>query len=290
MRFKLFLLLGLLVTMAGCRKNDGDPERGAVLTLTELKNDPVSDIRLWVYDNNGKLVNEYSYRSYTELADALLPLPAGEYTFVVATNIVEPFKVQKSTTATTDLENLYIKLNDASSSPAHAHYGVEKATIAADDVTRVPLRLNRVMAEMGFMIKNIPAEVVKATLQITNVAEGFYPGIGKLSAQTAVASLGEQTSQGGTLTFPAKRIMPVVTPAVRSGETELKTLLQLTVTYTTGATLTFDLEAPATQNGGSYTPEIEYSILRQGITIEVDAINGWVELLPVNGEILNPNN
>ena len=287
MKYTLFILtISLLAIVAGCKKDD--PERGAALVLTEQNNDAVSSLHLWVYDNNGKEVSEHRYGSYTEVAAVLLPLSVGEYTFVVATNITDPFKVQKGTTTATDLENLYVRLNDASASPVHVHYGVQRATVTAEGITRVPLAMNRTMAEMSFTIKNIPAEVVKATLKIINTTEGFYPGISKLSAQTATASLGEQTPVNGTLTFPVKRVMPVVMPMVRGGEAELKTLLQLTVTYTNGGTLTFDLEAPAMQNGGSYTPEIEHSILRTGITIEINLINGWVGLPPGNGEILNP--
>lgn len=292
MKHTLYIIaISLLIIMTSCRKDDHNTERGAALALTEQTGDVVNNLHLWVYDNNGKDVAEHRYDSYTELAATLLPLPAGEYTFVTATNITEPlFKVQKDTTAVTDLESLYIRLNDASASPVHIHYGVQRAMVAAEGITRVPLAMNRAMAEMSFKIKNIPAEVVKATLKIINTTEGFYPGICKLSAQTATASLGEQSPQGGVLTFPEKRVMPVVMLIVRSGETEVKTLLQLTMTYTTGATLTFNLEMPAIQNGGSYTPEIEYSILRPGITIEVNAINGWIEEPPINGEILNPTN
>lgn len=289
MKYTLYILvISLFVTIAGCNKESHDTECGAVPALTEQKNDAVNDIHLWVYDHNGKEMSQHSYSSYTEVAATLLPLPAGEYTFVVATNLTEPFKVQKGTAAATDLENLYVKLNGPSASPAHAHYAVQHTTVSAEGITRVPLAMNRVMTEMGFTIKNVPAEVVKATLQITNAAEGFYPGIRKLSPQTALVSLGEQYPADGVLSFPMKQIMPVIMPMNRSGEATPKTLLQLTLTYITGDTHIFDLEAPATQNGNTYMPEIEYSILRLGVTIEINAINGWVELPPISGEVLNP--
>ena len=320
MKHTLYLIaISLLVMMAGCAEKNHDVEYGAVLTLTEPNNDPVNSLHLWVFDADGRELSEHRYSSYSEVAGTLLPLSVGNYTFVAATNITEPFVVEKGTgtgstdknsaenaggSATTDLVRLYIRLTNPSASPAHVYYGVQQATVAAEGITRVPITLNRALAEISFTIKNIPAEVQKATLKVTNTAEGFYPGIGKLSAQTAIASLGEQTPVGGVITFPMQRMMPVVKPAAtdaagsrslgstempRSDDTELKTLLQLTVTYTNGTTLTFDLEAPAILNGGTYIPEVEYAILRPGLTVEINGINGWTEMQPIEGEVLNPN-
>lgn len=82
--------------------------------------------------------------------------------------------------------------------------------------------------------------------------------------------------------------MPVVAMPTRADE-DIKTSLQMIFVYENGGRLTFDVETPMLQNGGVYTPIIEYSVLRPGIVVEINDINGWIELPAIEGEILNPN-
>ena len=52
---------------------------------------------------------------------------------------------------------------------------------------------------------------------------------------------------------------------------------------------TFNAEAPAMENGGTYTPEVVFDIFRPGITVTITEINGWIKGETTEGEILNPN-
>ncbi|MDD3036938.1 FimB/Mfa2 family fimbrial subunit [Bacteroides sp.] len=289
---KILYILSIICLLTGlnsCHKDVHDGERGIAIALTNPNRDAATDLRVWIYDNAGNQIDEYRYGTYAEIANSLLDFPTGDYTVVVATNIIEPFRVEKLNTGATDLENLFVKLTNASASPAHAHYGTQKITVKPTGITHVAITLNRVLAEMNLTFNNVPDEVLHVTAVVTNCADGFYPGLGKLSSNTATATIGEKISpQKGVLTFPMVKLMPIIAPTIRSGEA--KTLIALTFHYSNGGMITFNIEAPVLQNGGTYNPVVEYSILRSGITIELNDINGWVELPPIGGEILNPIN
>lgn len=279
----------LLTGLSSCDKEVHNGERGLVIELSNPNKDAVTDLRVWLYDKQGKQVDDLHYTSYSDVAKSLLDYPAGDYTVVVATNIMEPFRVEKLSTEATDLENLFVKLTDPLASPAHAHYGTQKVTVKTTGTTLVAITLGRALAEMSLTLKNVPDEVLYATAVVTNCADGFYPGLGKLSANTTAVIMGEKTApRNGVLTFPLMKLMPIIAPTTRADE--LKTFITLSIHYSNGGTLTFNIEAPVLQNGGSYTPEVEYSILRPGITIEINDINGWVGLPPITDEILNPIN
>lgn len=271
-----------------CSNDDLDTETGLVVALSILQQDAVNDITIWAFDAQGVLRQQYDYPTAKEAAATLIHIPEGKYTLVGATNLKESF-THNATAEITRIEELLITIRNASSSPAHAHYGVVTADVKATGITRATLSLNRCMAELSITIVNVPTEVVSAKLEVLNSSKGFYPAVSKLHPESAMVDLGEVRASDKKMKFPLKRLMPTVA-AISRTESEPKAQLRLVVNYSDGNSLTFELETPAIQNGGEYTPQIEYSILRTGVVINITTINGWVELPPIYGEILKPDN
>ena len=282
--------LAMLLGLSACDKDAHKDENGLVVNIVMPGDDAVSDIRLWVYQSDGLLVDEYHYADNNELSSALFPLASGEYVLIAATNLVTPFSTDQAIgNSVKPYEGLAFTLNDASASPAHAHYGVQKVTVKSDDITHTEVAMNRILAELQFTIKGVPANVTKAEAKITNVAKSFLPYSGQLNPYTDIADLGSVTPVDGVITFPMKRLMPVVKAQTRAGTESVPTLLQFTFLYADGETITFNAEAPAMENGGTYTPEVVFDVFRPGMTVTITTINGWAKGETNEGEILNPN-
>lgn len=283
--------LAMLLGLSACDKDAHKNENGLVVNIVMPGDDAVSDIRLWVYQSDGLLVDEYHYADNNELSSALFPLASGEYVLITANNFVAPFSTDQAIgNGVKPYEGLAFTLNDTSASPAHAHYGVQRVTVVGDGITHTEVAMNRILAELQFTIKGVPAEVVKAEAKITNVAKSFLPYSGQLNPYTDVADLGSVTPVDGVISFPMKRLMPVVKAHSRAGTDAVQTLLQFTFQYDDGKAITFNAETSAIENGGTYTPEVVFDVFRPDMTVTITDINGWAEGEMNEGEILNPNN
>lgn len=295
----IMCLLAMLCT--ACDKDAHKDEKGVTVSLSLPGEDAVNDTRLWVYQPDGLLLKEYHDTNPQELS--LKPLAPGDYVLIAATNLVAPFSTdQAMADGVKPYEGLLFQLDEPSASPAHAHYGVQTLQVDADGMAHAEVKMSRILAELQFTIKGVPAEVVEVEASITNVAKGFLPYSRQLLPATEVAHLGKVSPQNGVISFPlqrlmpvVKRLMPVVDPAVKRQTrvadvpTTVTTHLQFTFRYANGNTITFDAEAPAMENGGTYTPEIKYEQFRPGVTLQINAINGWVELPDIHGDLLNPS-
>lgn len=278
-----------------CDKDAHKDEQGVIVSLSLPGEDAVSDTRLWVYQPDGLLLKEYHDTNAKELS--LEPLAPGDYVLIAATNLVAPFSTaQAMADGVKPYEGLLFQLDEPSASPAHAHYGVQTLQVDADGMAHAEVKMSRILAELQFTIKGVPAEVTEVEASITNVAKGFLPYSRQLLPATDVAHLGKVSPKDGVISFPLTRLMPVVKPVgkpqTRTADvpTTVTTLLQFTFRYADGNTNTFDAEAPAMENGGTYTPEIKYEQFHPGVTLQINAINGWRDNTPIDGEILNPNN
>jgi hypothetical protein len=88
--------------------------------------------------------------------------------------------------------------------------------------------------------------------------------------------------QNGHVAYNMIRLMP--TAAAQD-----HTLIRLEVLKYDNGTVTAFVEAPVMKNGGVYKLVVPYSQLRPGEIYILSEINGWQDLTPVDGEILNPN-
>jgi len=283
--------IGILSALTSCDKNAHEGENGLTVSLSMPNKDAVSDIRLWVYQSDGAPIDEYHYATAGELSSTLLPLPAGDYVLITATNLVSPFSPDMAVgSGVRPYEGLTFRLDDASASPAHAHYGTQAVKVSGDGTTHAEVAMSRILAELQFTVKGVPANVVKAEAKVVNTAKAFLPYNGQLIPYTDIADLGSAVPEKGVISFPLKRLMPVVSEQTRAdGGESTKTLLQFTFHYADGSAITFNAEAPAMENGGTYTPEVVFDLFRPGITVTITEINGWIKGETTEGEILNPN-
>lgn len=291
---KTILIIGVVLAMlpglSACDKDAHKDENGLVVNIVMPGNDAVGDIRLWVYQSDGLLVDEYHHADTKLLSSSALALDAGEYVLIAASNLVAPFSTNQTIgNGIKPYEGLAFTLNDASASPAHAHYGIQRVTVKGNDITHTEVAMNRILAELQFTIKDVPTNVVKAEAKITNVAESFLPYSGQLNPYTDVADLGSLAPKDGVISFPMKRLMPVVNAQNRAGTDAVTTLLQFTFLYADGEAVMFKAEAPAIENGGTYTPEVVFDVFRPDMTVTITDINGWAQGGTNEGEILNPN-
>lgn len=293
MKKKLLCMVLCVMTVMGftaCNNDDGDG-RGLSVSMNLPEGDAAGDTRLWIYRSDGDLLEEYHYESFNLLAQQRYDLPTGEYVLIAANNLTEPFTATKSDAANgvKPYEALLFSLNDASASPAHAHYGVQKVSVNAGTLESTEVKMNRILAELQFTIKGVPSDVIRVEAKITNVAKSFLPYSGELLPLTDVADLGSETPQNGVISFSMKRVMPVVAPAKSRADAEVKTQLQFTFHYIDNSTIEFTATAPIIENGGSYIPEVDYGIFRPGLEVTITDINGWIKGETSEGELLNPD-
>lgn len=291
-RVHLLYVVTLLAMFAGgCSRDDAHKsELGLALTLeTTHPADEVSQVKLWLFTSaDNTLRYEFDFESAAAIALKPIELTPGSYKAVVVTNLSEAFR-HNAVVGTTVTNELFVRLNDPSSSPAHAHYGSADFTLSSDDITPVKLTLSRVFVENQLTLTNLPTEVTHIAVEVLNASEGFYPALSTLSPVTARVSLGDMPSSGGKATFPLKRFMPTVAMVTRADD-GIMTHVRFTFTYSDGNKIEFDVQMPQMNNGGSYQPEIPYAEFRPGTKIVITDINGWQELPPITGEILNPTN
>lgn len=262
--------------LASCHKDNHEAPQGLTVSLTMQGNDAINDVHLWVFDSNEVLRNEYSFKSTIAITTEILPLPTGKYTVVAGTNLIAPFSYQ-TTIGTTPADELLVWLTDAKASPVHAHYGVQSVTITDNSLTQAEVKITRILAELQFSIRNVPAEVVSVEAEVLNSAHGFYPAMDKLTAETAQVDMGKQTPANGDVNFPLLRVMPVVgTTPMRAAE-ETKTHIRFIFTFSDGKSTEVEVIAPLMQNGGSYSPEVEYETLKDKITVDITGISNWVD-------------
>ena len=269
--------------LASCHKDNHEDQQGLTVSLTIPGNDAVSDVHLWVFDSGKVLRYEYSFKSTAAMAGQLLPLPIGEYTIVAGTNLTAPFSYE-TIIGTTRMDELLIVLTDAKASPAHAHYGVQAVSLTDNTLTQAVVKMNRALAELQFSIRNVPAEVVSVEAEVLNCAKGFYPATGRFTEETAQVDMGKQTPMNGDVTFPLLRVMPVVEPTPMRAAKETKTHIRFIFTFSDGKSTEVEVIAPVMQNGGSYSPEVEYETLKDKVTVDITSIPDWVDDSMGSGE------
>lgn len=285
MKKHLYYIMLPILLFTSCDKSAHHEEEGIVISLTNTT-DLIEDITIWAFGSDNLLKYHYDFSTAQEMALTPLKLAVDKYTIVASTNLTHGFS--HNTEIGISLENLLISIDDASSSPQHVHFGTATATMNKESITSAKIGLSRTLAELQLTIRDVPSEVVSAQLRVLNSTKAYYPGTSILASDREVVDYGEEIPNENMLLFNNKRIMPVIATPTR-GDDKVTTHIELLFKYNNGGEISFELEAPAIQNGGVYSPEIPYSILRPGNIILINEINGWIGMTPIEGEILNPN-
>ncbi len=283
----------LAALFSSCDKEEHEGEQGLVVSLSWMDEDdlgtPVGDIKLWIYrTDDGSLAGEYEYGDPRQLARALYPLPAGEYTVVAAANLVAPFEVDKSAAnSLISYENLLFRIGEPSSSPKHAHYGVTAVTVAGSGITKAQVPLKRILSELTIRIEGIPENAILSG-HVNNSSTGLFPVLkdpegnyGNATAEPLPTEIQSTKSSDAVLLTTIIHLMPTVTGAEWSR-------LTLHLAMVDGKSYDYTIEAPTMKPAGKYIIEMKYQDMKPFMRLSAVSINGWTEGWIINGEVLNP--
>ncbi len=287
------LAVAVVLGFAACDNDPHEGERGLAIALgwkdEADEGTSVSDLRLWIYREDGEPVDEYRYDNARDIASHLYELPTGNYVLVAAANLVEPFAVEEAVgNGVKPYEGLMFTLPDASASPSHAFYSVTEVRVSGNGVEHASIPLRRVLAELDVTIEGVPdgarlavsvTDAATALLPVCKDGEGDY---GIASSRAATVSLPEATASGGTLSTATLHLMPTVADGERSH-------LHFLLTLADGTVQGFDADAPAMKPSGKYRVALQYADMKPYMQLYSVAINDWTEGWTISGEILNPD-
>lgn len=273
----LFAFCSFLFT--ACDKDAHESERGMAVATEWVDADDavteVSGIHVWIYGKEGALAEERNYASHSELAAALIPLEAGDYTVVTAVNLAEPLKAEQTGSLGT-LVLTWAKAQ-ASASPAHVWYGTTEVTVPANAPVRAVTPLNRMLAEVTFVIEEVPAGM-KLDAKVLNAATGFLSGVKRSDGKYGVPASGTETevvfpqavAEGATVKTATLRLMPT------EGAAE-KSKFRLTMTHTDGAVQTSEVTADKIMPGGKYIVPLKYGEVAPRVEIGLIDVEDWTD-------------
>ena len=288
MRNNIFLYIVIcgLSLLTACDKDVHKDEQGVVIELNMPSEDKTEDIAIRVFNNDGLLTNHYDFASAEELGATLLPLASGDYTIVATSNTNDHFSHSQQVGKTT-LTELLLTINEPYSAQSHSHYGVAEVTVVGESYTNVKVDANRIFAEVAVTMKNLHDDIVAVEMIIMNSAKGLYPAVHKLTNEYNSTHLGKITAEGNGVKFAILKIMPTVSMLPKSRATST-TLTEFVFHYKNGDKVAMEATLPNMENGGTYTPELDFEIFKKDIIINITDIIGWGDGEDHEGEILNP--
>lgn len=270
--YRLILLFLPCLYLASCihEHPEGTGNHPVTLTWTSKQPDELKNIRLWIFDEKEVLIREQQFSDINEARGADIELPATPCTLVAATCPASHYTCPV-TPGTTRIADLLITVNAPGSNPPHIQSGVAVITAQSQ---QVELRMSRILSELEFSLKNMPAEVVKVRAEVLNSADGFYPGMNKLTDRNTTIFLGELTPDAdGNVRFPLTRLMPVTNVPLSRAEANA-TKMAVTLSTVKGEELKFDVVAPTLESDEYYDPEAGYELFKEG-SVVVATIKDW---------------
>lgn len=262
---------------------------------------PIDDLRFTVSGTNGTTVTQ-NFSDPEAAAGWLQQLPTGDYDILVTADMDEAHGYILSSTGTrsltradetmqTALPDIRVSLREPSASPAQAWYAVTHATVRPDEITVAEFRLQRLLAELTVIVRNVPTGAAIET-QVERVAGDVLltqrDGQGRYGAPDSddylTVGLGALTADpddAATLRHDDHTLMPTA-----GGQT--RCYLTLSVTTPDGNRLTYLADAPRMECGRTYVVELDYTKFRPYMLLEAFTISDWQEGWTISGEILNP--
>ena len=287
--FLAALFFFMMFLLASCSSNDrgDDDDYGISAALSWA--DPadagseIKDVRVWIFQADGKLVSEHLYGNKFLIALDIHSLPVGEYDVVAAVNLIEPFGADGGET----FSSLSLKLREASASAEHAHYAVERIGLPKHKNIRIDLRLRRILSELTVEVEGAP-QGEKLETVVLNAAEALVPSLKEADGTWGRASDSKQPAEGrtaaeqnGVIKTETLRPMPTVSNAAHA-------YLRFTFRHADGNLRRCDAEAPPMKPAGKYTLKMKYSELKPFMHIDATRISDWEEGWTISGEIPNP--
>lgn len=264
----------------------------------------IDDLRFTVSGTNGTTVTQ-NFTNAEAAAEWLQQLPAGDYDILVTADMDEAHGYILSSTGTgtrsltradetmqTALPDIRVSLREPSSSPAQAWYAVTHATVRPDEITVAEFRLQRLLAELTVIVRNVPSgaaietqveRVASDVLLTQRDAQGRYGAPDSDDYLTvSLGNLSADPDDAATLRHDDHTLMPTAGDQTRC-------YLTLSVITPDGNRLTYLADAPRMECGKAYVVELDYLKFRPYMLLEAFTISdrqeGWV----ISGEVLDPD-
>ena len=286
----LSLLFFIAFLLTSCSSNDrgDDDDYGISAALSWA--DPadagseIKDVRMWIFQADGKLVYERRYADKFLTALDIHPLPVGEYDVVVAVNLIEPFGADGGET----FSSLSLKLREASASAQHAHYAVEHISLPKHKNIRIDLRLRRILSELTVEVEGAP-QGAKLETVVLNAAEALVPSQKEADGTWGRASDSKQPAEGKTAAEQNGLIKTETLRPMPTVSNDAHAYLRFTFRHADGSLSRCDAEAPPMKPAGKYTLKMKYSELKPFMHITPTRISDWEEGWTISGEIPEPS-
>ena len=267
------------ILLTSCQKDEVKEPGIAVALETECKQDNFSSASVFIFDKEGILRHEQYFDNFYTLASTAFPMSVSNYTVCVVSNVKPDYNVEAIVGKTT-LQDL--RLSPAKPNPVHAHFGLSGIEVVPLDLSLATVLLYRVLSELQLTVTVVPVDVKDVEATVENSASAMLPAAKALSADKTPVLFGKGEVQNGHVAYDMIRLMP-------TAASQDHTLIRLEVLKSNNSTVTAFVEAPVMKNGGVYKLVVPYNQLRPGEIYILSEINGWQDLTPVDGEILNPN-
>ena len=284
----LSLLFFIAFLLTSCCSNDTDNDDYGISAALSWA-DPadagreIKDVRVWIFQADGKLVYERRYADKFLTALDIHPLPVGEYDVVAAVNLLEPFRADGSET----FSSLTLKLREASASVRHAHYAVERVGLPKDRNVRTDLRLRRILSELIVEVEGAP-QGEKLETVVLNAAEALVPSQKEADGTWGRASENKQPAEGNTAAEQNGLIKTETLRPMPTVSNDAHAYLRFTFRHADGSLRRCDAEAPPMKPAGKYTLKMKYSELKPFMHVDATRISDWEEGWTISGEIPNP--
>jgi len=253
--------------------------------------DRTGAIKLRIFNSEDVLIKDIDYSSVNELSKTLFDLPFGDYTIVETSKTQNIFVVNEEI-GNTKLQDLCMILKKPSSSPEEAFYGVKKIKVKTEEFMPIEIQMNRVFAEIHVTVIEIPDVIIKVSGEVINTAKGFYPGIEKLTSDTADVELGKVNVVNGTAVIPTRRLMPVTNSVLTKTENSFETQgtqIEFKFFKKDGVMFEFMAQMPIIKNGGIYSHEFKFNNFMPELVLNLIHITDWRENKITGYEVLQNN-
>lgn len=267
------------ILLTSCQKDEVKEPGIAVALETECKQDNFTSASVFIFDKEGILRHEQYFDNFYTLASTAFPMSVDKYTVCVVSNVKPDYDAEAIVGKTT-LQDL--RIAQAKPNPVHAHFGLSGIGVEPLDLSLATIQLYRMLSELQLTVTEVPVDVVNIDATVENAASAMLPAAKKLSVDKTPVPFGKGDVQNGHVAYDMIRLMP-------TADAQDYSLIRLEVLKSDNSTEMAFVEAPVMKNGGVYKLVVPYNQLRPGEIYILSEINGWQDLTPVDGEILNPN-
>ena len=282
----LYVIVCGLSLLSSCDKSTHKDEKGVVVTLNLPNDDKLEDIDIRIFSSDDVLMLHQNIADANDLASSLIHLEDGDYT-IVATSSANGHFTHSEQVGKTILSELLLTMKEPYTAQSHTYYGISEVKVSGESYSNEIIDASSIFAEVSVSVKKLNKDIVSVEMIVKNSAKGVYPAIHKLTKDYNAIHLGKAVVEGNSAQFPILAVMPTVAMTPNSRE-EHKTFAEFVFHYKNGRKVTMSATLPRIENGGTYNAEVDFTLLKEGVIVNITDIVGWGDGGESDGEILNP--